>query len=139
MKALPPHLLAVDPGREKVGLARVSLEGAILWRSIAPRSQLERVLAELAVQAPDAVVIGDGTTSKEAKRLLERAFGAERVHQVDEKHSTLEARGLYFADNPPRGLWRLVPLSMQSPPVSIDDYAAVVLARRWLATRPPSC
>lgn len=132
MKPLPPHVLAVDPGREKVGLARVGMDGAILWRSIAPRSQLERVLAELAVHAPDTVVIGDGTDSKEGRRIVERAFGAEKVKQVDERHSTFEARALYFADNPPTGIWRLVPLSMQKPAVALDDYAAVVLARRYL-------
>lgn len=133
MKPLPPHVLAVDPGREKVGLARVGMDGAILWRTIAPRAQLERALAELAVHAPDAVVIGDGTSSKEALRLVERVFGADRVKQVDESHSTYEARSLYFIDNPPTGIWRLVPLSMQKPPVALDDYAAVVLARRWLS------
>lgn len=132
MKPLPPHLLAVDPGREKVGLARVGMDGAILWRRISPRAQLERALNELNMQPADAVVIGDGTTSKDVLRMLERVFGKELVKVVDEKHSTLQARALYFADNPPRGLWKFLPLSMQMPGEPIDDYAAVVLARRYL-------
>ena len=129
------HVLALDPGSEKCGVARVGMDGGILWRRIVPRSQLERALAELAVHLPEAAVIGSGTTSKATHTLLVRAMGAERVHVVDEKNSTLEARALYFVDHPPAGIWRLVPLSMQTPGEAIDDYAAVVLARRWLAAR----
>lgn len=130
------HVLAVDPGRDKCGLARVSHDGVTLWRRIAPRAQLERALNELNAHPPDVVVIGNGTTSKEALGMIRRIFGAQNVMVVDETNSTLEARALFFDDHPPRGLWRLVPRTMQSPGVAIDDYAAVVLARRWLATRP---
>lgn len=129
-----PRVLSVDPGREKCGVARVTADGAIAWRRIVPRSQLERALTELAAQPPEVVVVGDGTTSQGALPMLRRIFGEEKVRVIDEKNSTFEARALYFAEHPPAGLWRLVPLSMQSPGEPIDDYAAVVLARRWLAS-----
>ena len=131
-----PRVLAVDPGREKCGLARVTADGAIAWRRIVPRSQLERALSELAAQPPEVVVVGDGTTSQAALPMLRRIFGEERVCVIDERNSTFEARALWFVDHPPAGLWKLVPLSMQSPSEAIDDYAAVVLARRWLARSP---
>jgi hypothetical protein len=51
---------------------------------------------------------------------------------VNERDSTLEARDLYWKEVPPRGWRRLVPLSLQVPPEPIDDFAAVVLARRHL-------
>jgi RNase H-fold protein (predicted Holliday junction resolvase) len=134
IKPVPP-ILAVDPGSDKIGVARVNADGGIAWRRIVPRSQIERALAELAAQPPEVVVVGDGTTSRAMVPMLKRTFGEEKVQVVDESHSTLEARAIYFADHPPTGLWRLVPLSMQMPAEPIDDYAAVVLARRYLAGR----
>lgn len=129
-------MLAVDPGRDKCGLARVSLAGAILTRAIVPRATLEDALRPHAAEpALEMVVIGDGTTSRAALDLVRALFGEQRVAVVDERDSTYQARAIYFADNPPRGFWKLVPLGMQAPTVAIDDYAAVVLARRWLAAR----
>ncbi|HKM17981.1 MAG TPA: pre-16S rRNA-processing nuclease YqgF, partial [Limnochordia bacterium] len=34
--------------------------------------------------------------------------------------------------HPPRGWRRLLPVSLQTPPVPIDDYVAVILAQRYL-------
>ena len=50
----------------------------------------------------------------------------------DERNTTYEARDRYFADHPPCGLWRLVPLGMQSPPCPVDDYAAQLIGERYL-------
>jgi RNase H-fold protein (predicted Holliday junction resolvase) len=127
-------ILALDPGKDKCGLALLAGDGTIVWhrivftRDLAP--ELERIKAG---DRPVKIVIGSGTTSRESRALLETTFGPERVFVVDERDSTLEARGLYFDLNPPRGLWRLVPRGLLSPPGPIDDYAAIVLGRRWLA------
>lgn len=53
------------------------------------------------------------------------------VELVDESSSTLEARSLYFEWNPPKGIWRLIPITMQSPSENYDDYTAIVLAKRY--------
>jgi hypothetical protein len=55
------------------------------------------------------------------------------ITTVDETGSTLEARVLYWQEHRPRGWRRLVPLSLQVPPEPVDDFAAVVLARRFLS------
>ena len=55
------------------------------------------------------------------------------IHLVDEYETSREARGLYFAEHPPRGWRRLVPLGLQLPERPIDDYAAILIARRFLA------
>jgi hypothetical protein len=57
---------------------------------------------------------------------------------VDERETTLRARALYFADHPPRGWRRLIPLGLQLPPRPIDDYAAILIARRFLGERAKS-
>ncbi|HEY9179775.1 MAG TPA: hypothetical protein VIO32_03585, partial [Candidatus Baltobacteraceae bacterium] len=55
------------------------------------------------------------------------------VHVIDEHNTTYRARALYFADHPPRGWRRLLPLGLQLPPAAIDDYAAMLIARRYIA------
>jgi hypothetical protein len=39
---------------------------------------------------------------------------------------------LYWQENPPKGLKKLIPLGMLVPPVPLDAYAAVILVRRFL-------
>ena len=54
------------------------------------------------------------------------------VAAVEEAHSTEDARTLYWQENPPKGLKKLIPLGMLVPPVPLDAYAAVILVRRFL-------
>jgi hypothetical protein len=77
------------------------------------------------------VVVGDQTGSKHALDLL-RALPV-RIERAVEHGSTLVARQRYFHDHPPKGWRRLIPRSLQVPPVPYDDYAAVVLAEAYLA------
>jgi RNase H-fold protein (predicted Holliday junction resolvase) len=51
---------------------------------------------------------------------------------VDERETTLRARARFFADHPPRGWKRLIPAGMLLPDRPIDDYAAVLIAERFL-------
>ncbi len=135
------QVLAIDPGREKCGVVLARLEAAsdevqVLERAIWPRAgffeRLELLLGSHEVQA---FVLGDATSSPQLRAELERAHPQIKVHAVDERNSTLEARPLYWQANPPRGWRRLLPLSLQNPPCAIDDFAAEVLARRWARSR----
>lgn len=125
-------ILGVDPGTRKAGYAVVDATGAILSLGI---EELERLLPRIAQMAAahaiDAVALGTGTNSERLRAML-AALGVP-VHLVDERETTLRARALYFADHPPRGWRKLIPLGMQVPPRPIDDYAAVLIARRYLA------
>jgi RNase H-fold protein (predicted Holliday junction resolvase) len=126
-------IVAIDPGREKCGLAAMRSDGSCAWHRVVPRSE---ILVEVERLARDEVIetwiVGSGTGSHDLVTDLVGRFGAERVVVVDERDSTLEARGLYFEENPPRGLWRLIPRGLLCPPGAIDDYAAIVLGRRYL-------
>lgn len=127
-------ILAVDPGRAKCGIAVVDDSGAVLEKKVVDRAGLKaEVGAMKAKHAPDVLVIGDSTGTREALAELRDLFAEDRIHQVDERNSTLEGRYRYFDENPPRGLWRLVPLSLRYPPVPFDDYVAVILAERFIA------
>ena len=125
-------VLAVDPGRDKCGLAVVAQGGAIVARRVAQVAQAQDVILDWArAHQISTVVLGDSTTSREWQVRLAQWLPQAQIFLVDERGSTLEARTLYWQYHPPRGWRRLVPLSLQTPPEPIDDYAAVVLARRF--------
>ncbi len=127
-------VLAIDPGREKCGLA-ITRGDAILEHQIASREGLIEAVRAWLERYPviTMVVVGNRTASEEIRTQIGATFPKLSHAVVDEMGSTLEARRLYFADHPRRGWRRLLPLSLQVPPEPYDDYAAVVLARRYLA------
>ncbi|HEY9806770.1 MAG TPA: hypothetical protein V6D04_09380, partial [Candidatus Obscuribacterales bacterium] len=55
-----------------------------------------------------------------------------RVVLVDERYSSLEARDRYWKMYPPKGLYRLIPQGMRTPPRSLDDIVAILLIERYL-------
>ena len=80
------------------------------------------------------VVLGDRTGQDEVRRHLAVELPGIPISIGREENTTLLARRRYFADHPPRGWRRLLPLSMQVPPEPYDDYAAVIILERFLET-----
>ena len=126
-------IMAVDPGRDKCGVAVLADEGDILWRRVVQTSDLtERVADLVAEYSPRQVVLGNGTTHDMAERRLREALPGVVVSVVDEYRTTEMARKLYWKMNPPSGWRRLLPVTMQMPPEPVDDLVAVILAWRAL-------
>ncbi len=126
-----PRVLAVDPGRDKCGLAVVDPERGVLARGIVPTVSLESAVREwIQEQRPHRLVMGAGTSHREARQCLER-MGLP-VDVVCESHTTERARVRYFEEHPPRSWRRLIPLGLQVPPLPVDDYAAVLIAEDYL-------
>ncbi|EAX47314.1 Resolvase, RNase H domain protein fold [Thermosinus carboxydivorans Nor1] len=128
-------VIAVDPGRDKCGVAVVSRDRGVLYKAVVPTAALAAAVAKLAREFGAAtVVVGDRTTGSAAvKQLSVQPIDGRRLHivTVDEHRSTDEARHRYWLENPPRGLRRLIPTTMQVPPAPVDDYVAVILAERY--------
>jgi RNase H-fold protein (predicted Holliday junction resolvase) len=126
------QVLGIDPGRAKAGFAVVRPDGDVVTRGIETIEGLQaRLTRLLAGGNVDAIALGRGTNSGAVRRLLE-GFGVP-IHLVDEFETSRAARGLYFVDHPPRGWRRLIPIGLQLPDGPVDDYAAIVIARRYLA------
>ena len=122
-------VVAFDPGR-RIGVAWVDAEGRRLHGTIIDVGALDAV----AVPAAARVVVGDGTGCRAlAAELAARGWRAERV---DEVGTSERARALYWRDHGARGVGRLVPLGMRTPPRPIDDYAAYAIALRALSLTP---
>lgn len=126
-------VIAIDPGSSKCGVvvARRAAGGIeVVDRRVVETSRLAEVVREsVAKYNPEAIIVGDGTTSSDAVRVVCGLGPAVTV--VDEASTTLVARKRYFQRNPPRGLLRLIPVSLQTPRVPYDDYVAEILAERW--------
>jgi RNase H-fold protein (predicted Holliday junction resolvase) len=125
-------ILGLDPGTRKCGYALVPPGGGKpLALGIAPLAELEAVLRTLvAGHAVGRVALGRGTNAAVVGAVLDRL--ALPYTLVDEHETTLRARARYFADHPPRGWKRLVPRGMLLPERPVDDYAALLIAERYL-------
>ncbi len=124
-------ILAVDPGRDKVGVVLYSFKTGIVGQEIIPFNELSSYLARLGSKyRVEKVLIGDGTCSKDLASLLAKE-GWEYTF-VDERNSSEEARALFFKENPPRGWRRLIPPGLLTPPRPIDDFAARIILKRFL-------
>ena len=127
------RVLAVDPGTAKCGLAVVSRGPVVEHRAIVAKSEIVAAVRDLADKyQPELILIGGGTGAADIGRLLENAELGLEVETVDERFTSELARARYFQENPRRGWRRLIPVTMQTPPEPIDDYAAVLLAERYL-------
>ncbi len=125
------RILALDPGSDKCGLAVTDDRGAALWMQIVPRSDILRILPDVITRWQPAVcVVGNGTQC--ASMLRQLADTPVVWRQIDEYRSTEEARKLYLQEHPARGWQRLLPHWLRTPDRPVDDYAALVLARRYI-------
>ena len=124
--------LGIDPGTRKCGYAVIAGHGSPpLAIGIEPTEGIiERARALFAAYPIEIVALGRGTSATDLAQRL--AAASIPFAYVDEHETTLRARKRYFADHPPRGWRRLVPIGMLMPPRPIDDYAALLIAERYL-------
>lgn len=129
-------IAAIDPGREKCGLAVVDERDGVLDQEVVATVWLTEELAERIERfAPARILIGNGTTGDDAKARIQEAFPALPVESVNEYRTTDDAKRAYWEAHPPTGWRRFFPTSMQVPPVPVDDFVAVLLAQRYLINR----
>jgi RNase H-fold protein (predicted Holliday junction resolvase) len=125
-------VIGVDPGRSKAGYALLEAGGVVVTAGIVPIERLPAHIAALTERRyVGAIALGRGTNARPVRTALQ-GLGIP-IHLVDEYETSRRARALYFADHPPRGWRRLVPIGLQMPGRPIDDYAAILIARRFLA------
>lgn len=128
-----PPLLAIDPGKEKCGIAIVTHQRAILAQEIAPLIALPlRIAHFIGKYGITTIVVGDRTGARETRDLIRGAgFNLEIVFVNEDRSSELGRRRFLLA-NPPKGWKKLLPMGLRSPERPYDDYVAVILAERYL-------
>ena len=127
-------LLGIDPGSFKTGVAQVTPQGEVLNAEWVETKKLTEALNLLCINKglPQAVIIGNGTNTQPVHKVLAQIFTAVPVIEIDEKHSTEQARTLYWQLNKPHGWRALLPEGLRVPPEPLDGYAAAVLVKRYL-------
>ena len=130
-------IAALDPGREKCGLAIVAESGRVLDQEVVATVWLtDELLERVRLYAPDILLIGNGTTSCNARDRIHEVLPELPIEEVNEYRTTDDAKRAYWEAHPPTGWRRFFPISMQVPPVPVDDFVAVLLAPRYLINRP---
>ena len=125
------NILGIDPGRDKCGVAILNQAGEILFEKVIATEEFSIAVEKLSAQFDLKVaILGDGTTHKAAEKILREKNLSVKV--VDEKHTTEEARKLYWKKNPPSCWRKLLPTSMQVPPEPVDGIVAEILVKRFL-------
>lgn len=128
-------VLAIDPGRDKCGVAVAEAGGVRDRAVVTPEALPDLVRAWYGRHGVTEIVIGNRTASRDVARML-RGILPLPVRAVDEAGTTLRARARYFDEHPPQGWRRLIPRGLLTPPEPYDDYAAVLLAEAALADVP---
>lgn len=130
------NIAALDPGRDKCGVAVLDGKGEILFRQVVDTGSVVDVLKEKQQSLGFSVLVtGDGTTSKTAQQRMKDAFPKLEIVVVDEYNTTQLAKKEYWKLNPPTGWRKLMPLGLQTPSEPVDDIVAVILGRRYLGEK----
>ncbi|MCK8827312.1 pre-16S rRNA-processing nuclease YqgF [Natroniella acetigena] len=122
-------IIAIDPGRDKCGIAVVDSDLTVEYQNVISTADIGQKIRKLIDDYQiEQLVLGNGTASEVIQKKID---GLIEYNLVDETNSTLEARDLYWAKNPPSGWRRFLPLSLQTPPEPVDGYVGVILATRY--------
>lgn len=131
-------IVGIDPGRMKCGYAVLYEDGRRAALEVVPTTQIaQRIEHDVHDRDVAAICVGDATTSGTIVRLCRERWPQVPLVLVDETNTTLLARRLYYEDHPPRGLLRFVPRGLLVPRADLDGYAAVLIAKRYLARPMP--
>lgn len=127
-------LLALDPGRDKVGAAVLSFEGTEKEKTIIKKDELIDHLKEIFnhYQVRE-IVIGDGTGAEEIREMVENTFSELKISLVAEEYTTEEAQARYLKEKPmsnyEKMLRKIVSWKVKKP---LDDYAALIIGEKYL-------
>ena len=139
---------AADPGKFKTGFALTEDDGNLIFSAVIPAEKHSEFVSAVETgnyallekwcregRLPEKIevneiLLGSGTTHKELEKMLKDKIP---VRIVDEYGTTLEGRKLYWKLHPPKGLMRLFPTSLRTPPRDIDDLAAWAIILKSLA------
>ena len=125
--------LGVDPGRDKCGIAILEANCSPVLLDIVATENIDTYFDSLFNKYNIVLsIVGSGTYSTEIKNILEEKNYAP-ITLVDEKYTTIKAEDRYREDHPLKGYKRfLSKFAKWSPASNVDDYAALVIAEKYL-------
>ncbi|MBU1290634.1 MAG: Holliday junction resolvase RuvX [bacterium] len=125
-------IIAIDPGIKKCGYAVVDSTLSVLQREVISTEKIAKTIEDsLNIYKINKIILGNGTNYKNIEERLKNHFLQLKIILIEEDFSTLEARKKYFEAHPPRGILKIIPLSLRVPPCHYDDFVAVILAEKY--------
>ena len=125
-------IIAIDPGTKKCGYAVVDSNLSILQREVISTEKIAKNIEDsLNIYKINKIILGNGTNYKQIEKKLREHFPQLKIILIEEDFSTLEARKKYFKAHPPRGILKIIPLSLRVPPCHYDDFVAILLAEKY--------
>lgn len=128
------ELLALDPGRDKIGAAVLSFAGSEKEKTIIKKNVLLDHLNEIFNHYQiKEIVIGNGTGAEELREIVTGAYPKMKISLIEEKYTTEEAQARYLAEKPMSNyeklLRKIVNWKLKKP---LDDYAALIIGEKYL-------
>lgn len=128
-------ILAIDPGSYKTGLALLEEEGTLVDKKIVETTALVKEVEHfIQTYSLTCIAMGNGTNHQKVYAQIEETIHKRQIPIafVEESFSTQEGKARYFVDHPPKGIWKWIPLSFQSPKEPVDDYGAWIIGERYI-------
>jgi len=132
-------ILAIDPGRDKTGVAVLDYDGSIHEKEIIKSSELYSYFKLLYNNYNiDNLVLGNGTGRENVFELLSEFKHKLSITEIDESYTTVEAEERYFKEEELSILIKFLRKFLKwKPERAVDDYVAVILAERFLEKKFP--
>ena len=120
-------LLSIDPGKNKCGLVLAERSEKKVYKAIIIKSELlkDYVRNLNTVEDISAIIIGNGTTSKEIQENLN--FFKKEIITFEEKNTTYRAKERYFELFPISGLMFLIPREFFLLNKNLDAISALII------------
>ena len=129
-------IIAIDPGTKKCGYAVVDSNLSVLKREVISVEKIAKNIENsFNIYKISKIILGNGTNYKNIEKRLKSQFPGLKIILIEEEFSTLEARKKYFKAYPPRGISKLIPLSLRVPSCHYDDFVAVLLAEKYFKNK----
>lgn len=127
-------VIGIDPGKKICGICAEDSEKGTLKKETVSAEKLSECLQKYIREFPDAVIVcGDSATGKSLNNIF--AENNISVQYSDEKNSTIEARELYWQEHSKPWWAFFLPKSMLCPKDRTDDYASVVIAKKYIKNK----
>ncbi|MFW5856116.1 MAG: resolvase [Bacillota bacterium] len=128
-------ILAIDPGKDKSGIAVVSRNKEVKMKTIVPTREISGIISDIIHKYNiEVIVLGDGTSSSTLKEILKVLTGDKiPIKPVAEDFSTVEAEKRFKKNNPVSLGKKIIGLFLDwKPSQPLDDITAVILAERYI-------
>jgi len=128
------YLLALDPGRDKVGTAVLDYQAQEQEKTIVKIDELSAHLKEIfKIYNIEEIIMGNGTGAEKVLKIIKNNFAERKIKLVEEEFTTEEAQARYLKEKPMSNyeklLRKFVSWKLKKP---LDDYAALIIAEKYL-------